>query len=315
MKRNAYYTLIAGTAALGMLLSSCATSNRNTIISQNLPINVRDIEEIRNGDQAHSKLLSQGSGNRVHPSPELHAYVSRIGLKIVRASDRPNLPYQFFILDTDEVEVFGFGGGRVYVTRGFLNFIESESELAAGIAHEIGHIATYQYQPKEDGKLKKTYNFIMTTSEYGGGFIPYAGPSRTGLKLLANMAPKIKRQFSPDQEMLAEQKAVQYLRRAGYDPLGLQTLVQKLSQVPMNKVSNFVDYFKGHPPLPERRALLNKLVGKKPPKKMYVKDNKVNLKVPSADQMLMSGVSAIVKVTTDQARVSALDGAVLIAQT
>jgi len=66
-------------------------------------------------------------------------YVDRLGKKIAKSSKRPNLPYQFRVVDSHVINAFTVGGGRVYVNLGLIEQADSESELAGVLAHEIGH--------------------------------------------------------------------------------------------------------------------------------------------------------------------------------
>lgn len=246
-----------------VLLTSCARVNQKRLISSELPLSSEDLEEIRSGDDAHRKLFEsqnpyQPPEYRVYPSPELHAYVTAVGMRLARVSDRPRLPYRFFIIDSEKIDLFGLGGGRIYVTRGFFTLIESEDELAGGLAHEIAHIADYKYSPIErPGRVKKTYDVILKiSSETHSAAGPYGKAAHTGLKAMGTAAPYLRKPFIPDEEKKADEDAIRYMIKAGYDPHGLQELVEKLSVVAVEEVDNYVDYLKSHPPFVDRRKTL-----------------------------------------------------------
>ena len=227
-------------------------------MSKDLPLSVDDISEIRAGEEHHKLLFEPNvngiAPNRLYRSPELQAYVRRIGMRLAVVSQRPNLPYEFFVIDDARVDIFGTGGGRVYVTTGFLNFVQSEDELAAGLAHEISHIVNLEYAPAKDSKVKKAYDVVLKASEYADDAVGiYGSGARTGLKAVNSVAPKIKKHFSGDQEEQADKHAVYCLARAGYNPAALVVLVGKLARVDVEKVGLFAEYMKGHPPLPQRR--------------------------------------------------------------
>ncbi len=278
---------------LGMAVSSgCARFTRNEIISDALPLSVQDIEEIRMGDENHKALFEsanpyQPPKYKLYTSPELHAYVSHIGTKLARVSIRPNIPYRFFIVDSDDVDLFGLAGGRIYITRGFFNFIRSESELAGGLAHEIGHIARCRYAPEGYSKIKRGYNLLMQGADQAGGLGggPYASAARTGLKAIGFAAPQIKKRFTGDLEKEADQDAIQYMMKAGYDPKGLYQLTDRLSNVAMEDVGHFVDYLKSHPPNQKRRNFLAKTKRIKftPKAKMEVKNDVLKMLPVSVD--------------------------------
>lgn len=71
----------------------------------------------------------------------LNAYLAGVTQRLAEHSRRPGLAYRTKALNVATVNAFSLPGGRIYVTRGLLEFTQNESELAAVIAHEIGHIA------------------------------------------------------------------------------------------------------------------------------------------------------------------------------
>ncbi|MFW6292143.1 MAG: M48 family metalloprotease [Spirochaetota bacterium] len=78
-----------------------------------------------------------------YDNPAVNDYVNRLGQSLALASQRPVLyhGYTFLVLDHDEINAFATPGGHVFITRGMLALTESEDELAAVLAHEIGHVA------------------------------------------------------------------------------------------------------------------------------------------------------------------------------
>ena len=83
-------------------------------------------------------LLQQFGG--VYEDQQLQQYVNEVGQRAAKASQRPELQYTFTVLDSDEINAFTTGGGYVYITRGIMNYLNSEAELAAVLGHEIGHV-------------------------------------------------------------------------------------------------------------------------------------------------------------------------------
>jgi predicted Zn-dependent protease len=167
------------------------------------------------------------------------------------------------LLDDEEVNMFGGPGGYIYITRGFLNFIESESELAAALAHEVAHIASHQYSniPKYD-KMKKVYEGLLKGSELAKDAIgTYGTAANQGLKYLGRAAPHVARRFGHDEEIVADQKTVEYLMAAGYDPRGLHLLMDRLARINMDDVGRFVNFMNTHPPFPDRRKLVQEKLG------------------------------------------------------
>jgi predicted Zn-dependent protease len=75
-------------------------------------------EESKIGKENHPKILEEFGG--AYANPALQAYVQRIGKSIASHSDRPDIDYQFTVLDSDIVNAFAMPGGYIYITRGLL---------------------------------------------------------------------------------------------------------------------------------------------------------------------------------------------------
>ncbi len=86
----------------------------------------------------NQQMLSQ----RFRPNRDraLAAYINDVGQRLAAQSDRPDLPWQFQVVDSREINAFATMGGYFYITTGMLGFLSNEAELAGVLAHEIGHI-------------------------------------------------------------------------------------------------------------------------------------------------------------------------------
>jgi len=93
-------------------------------------------EEMRAGDQIAAVYL--GSVSLVADA-ELNEFVNLLGRHLADQTERPELPWVFGVLDTEAVNAFCTPGGKVFVTRGLYQLLETEDELAAVLAHEIAH--------------------------------------------------------------------------------------------------------------------------------------------------------------------------------
>src|SRR5918992_4283677 len=121
-------------AALLALVTACAT---NPVTGKREISLMSEGQEIAIGQENHPQILREmGQYN----DPELQRYVSDIGLKLAKTSERPNLPWRFTVVDQPVVNAFAVPGGFIYITRGILPFLDSEAELAGVLGHEIGHV-------------------------------------------------------------------------------------------------------------------------------------------------------------------------------
>jgi predicted Zn-dependent protease len=118
----------------------------------------KDSKEVRTAKQLHIQF-TMASG--VHNDLQLQEYVQRVGEKLARASDRPELDWKFTIIDTDDVNAFATMGGYVYISRGILPYMQNEAELAAVLGHEIGHITAKHLQARQ---RKSTFSNIASAA-------------------------------------------------------------------------------------------------------------------------------------------------------
>jgi len=98
---------------------------------------VSESQEIAMGREYDPQVVSQMG---IYPDSALQRYVSDLGMAMARASERPNLPWSFRVLDDPLVNAFAVPGGFIYITRGILAHMDSEAELVGILGHEIGHV-------------------------------------------------------------------------------------------------------------------------------------------------------------------------------
>jgi predicted Zn-dependent protease len=98
---------------------------------------ISEAQEIELGRQA-ARQVEQTIG--LVDDPALQAYVERVGKGLAAASERPSLPWRFGVVDDPTPNAFALPGGPIYLTRGMVNLMDSEAELASVLGHEVGHI-------------------------------------------------------------------------------------------------------------------------------------------------------------------------------
>ncbi len=121
-------------AATLVLAASCST---NPVTGQSQLALVSESQEIEMGRQTAAAAEAQMG---LVDDPALQEYVQRIGMTMARASERPELPWHFGVIDDPTPNAFAAPGGFIYVTRGMLSLMNNEAELATVLGHEIGHV-------------------------------------------------------------------------------------------------------------------------------------------------------------------------------
>ena len=94
--------------------------------------------EVQMGAQMHQQIASQ---YKLSTDPQDLARLRRVGEKLAQVSDRQDYEYNFYLIDSKELNAFTVPGGRIYFFKGLWDKLHSDDEIASVLAHEIGHCA------------------------------------------------------------------------------------------------------------------------------------------------------------------------------
>jgi len=207
---------------------------------------ISEPDEIAIGRDMAARLL--GAAHLVADA-RLQRYVNRVGRWLASQTERPDLPWQFGVLEAPQLNAFAVPGGTIFVTRGLVQRMRSESELAGVLAHEIAHV------------LRKHHLKAIQKSARTG----LAGEALT--HALKNSRPEARdkligfgtemytRGLDKSDELEADRLGVVIAARAGYDSYGLPSVLQTL-QAMNAQDSALALMFKTHPAPAERLSAL-----------------------------------------------------------
>lgn len=100
-------------------------------------MNLGEEDEIRMGNAYFDNFVARSGGpyrNRMAQSA-----IAQFADPILRTTTRPQLPWQFVLLNDDTVNAWALPGGKLGINKGLVRYCDDPSELAAVIAHEVGH--------------------------------------------------------------------------------------------------------------------------------------------------------------------------------
>jgi predicted Zn-dependent protease len=141
----------------------------------------------------------------------LGSYITSVGLAMARASERPDLPWEFHVMDDASINAFAAPGGFIFVTRGILAVMNSEAELAGVIGHEIGHV-TAKHTVNQISKQQLLTGVLIAGAiakpDLAQGLPGQLAQAGAGLLLL---------QYGRDDERQSDQLGHRYSLHAGYD--------------------------------------------------------------------------------------------------
>jgi len=173
----------------------------------------------------------------------IDAYSRVIGQRLVQNRSLPALPYQFRIVNSKEVNSLGFPGGAVYIYRGLLQTASNDDELAAILAHEIGHIASRHGTAQLSRQL-----IVQAPIAIAAGLSPTEAWKEQLGKLGISLgidAPFLR--YSRDQELEAGLMAVRLMADARFDPNAFRTLLEKVYEGQSSDPSRAPAFIFNHP--------------------------------------------------------------------
>jgi hypothetical protein len=172
---------------------------------------------------------------RVIDDDEVTGHLRRIGERVVKHLPPTKLRFQFFLVDLPEANAFVLPGGRIYVSRKMVAFAQSEDELAAVIAHEIGHLVARQQSVSMTRRLKEALGVTQVTDRRDV-FDKYN-------RLVENVARKPEAFRRGDNhegkdQVEADQIGLFALAASGYDPQAHARLFDRFAET-KGKTGNF----------------------------------------------------------------------------
>jgi predicted Zn-dependent protease len=204
-------------AGLALVPSGCA---RNPVTGKSELSLVSESQEIQMGQEA-AQQVAQSIG--YYDDPQVQAYVSGIGMKMAKASERPNLPWEFHVVNDASVNAFALPGGFIYVTRGLMTSINDEAELATVIGHEIGHV-TNRHSVQQISKAQVAQLGLGLGSILSSDVARLAGLASQGLSVLFL-------KYSRDAENQADLAGFRYALNENYDVREMSNVFQTLDRI------------------------------------------------------------------------------------
>lgn len=241
------------TAVIGLSIAVPAFAG-----SQSKPVSA---QEIALGASQYGPM-KQAQGGQYAVDPALNAYVKRIGLKLARASEYPNLPYDFTVINNGDMNAWALPGGKIAINRGLLAELGDEAQLASVLAHEISHV-TERHGARMQKKAQGA-NMLGALIGLGVGWKApqYQDLAMQGFSVAAHGAQA---SYSRDYELQADSAGMNMMAASGYDPMAAVELQEIFLRQSQNGRSNALSQlFASHPPSKERISA-NKLTAAKMP--------------------------------------------------
>jgi predicted Zn-dependent protease len=190
----------------------------------------------------------------VYDDAAVAAYVDSVGRRVAHASELPDLPWRFTVLDDAVVNAFAMPGGYIYVTRGLLAHMQSEAQLAGVLGHEIGHV-TARHSAKQITQQQLAGVGLVVASAVSPAFRRYGSTAEQALGLLML-------KYSRDDESQADELGVRYASASGYDPREIPGTYHTLKRIADRAGQSLPGYLSTHPDPGQREERTTALAAK-----------------------------------------------------
>lgn len=203
--------------------------------------------ERASGDATAPKMEEAHGG--VSDDARLTSYVGMVGRRVLADSKRKDYQHTFKVLSADKVvNAFALGNGNVYVTRGLLNLLDDEAELAFVLGHEVGHVEKRHIAHAIDEILGAQLLLAIASSLISDKrkgrqeLLEKFGGTAANLVLLG---------FGRDRESEADERGLLHSAKTGYDPLA-STRVFRVFQKLAPESKGVQVYLDSHPTATKR---------------------------------------------------------------
>ncbi len=179
------------------------------------------------GAKAHPQLMAEFGGAETGPQV---AYVETIGKNIAVQSGLSNARGDFTVtlLNSSVNNAFAIPGGYIYVTRQLVALMNNEAELAGVLGHEVGHVAARHAAKRQSAATRNQVIGVLGTI-LSGVLLGNGQAGQIGQQLFSQGSQLLTLKYSRGQETEADNLGVEYLRRAGYDPRAMSTVLASLA--------------------------------------------------------------------------------------
>jgi predicted Zn-dependent protease len=197
---------------------------------------VSESQEIEMGRESHPAIVgSMGE----YPSVDVQEYLDGLGVRMAAISERPDLPWEFTVLDDPLINAFALPGGFIYMTRGIMVYMRSEAEFVGVLGHEIGHV-TARHSVEQISRQQLL--------QVGAGVGMILSPQvRANSQLLGQALQLATLKFGRDDEMQSDDLGLRYMTALGYDPYHHASVFSMLGTVASGGGDQIPEWLSTHP--------------------------------------------------------------------
>ena len=233
---------------LYVLFISLTACSRNPVTGKREVILMSKDQEIALGKESHPSVVATMG---IYEDAKLQNFINEKGKAMASISHRPDLPYQFYIVDSPVVNAFAVPGGYVYFTRGIMAHFNNEAEFAGVLGHEIGHVTARHSARQQTTQLFGTAGLILGSVLLDKtGQLTEAASQGLQLALLG---------YSRAHESESDGLGVEYSSKIGYDAKQMADFFGTLKRIQDASGQAIPEFQSTHPDPGNRQARVNQL--------------------------------------------------------
>jgi predicted Zn-dependent protease len=224
-------------AMAGLLLSGC---DIDPVSGKKRLMLLSPEDELKLG-KAYAPQIEKELGGRI-PDENLQSYINQVGQKMARVCHHPEFSYSYTAVQDPMVNAFAVPGGYIFITRGLLEKLGSEAQLASVLGHETGHVVAQHTAAAISRETVMMAMVVAANLSGAGGDVGSAS---------SFIAACLSLQYSRDDETEADWAGLSYMTQAGYDPNGMVETMRVLQKLQTRQP---IEFFSTHPN-PETRIM------------------------------------------------------------
>ena len=230
MQNSSFYLVIV---LFALLFNNCA---RNPVTGKKQLVLMSEEQEINLGKSNDPVVVAQFG---LYNDKKIQDFINVKGQQMARVSHRPNLPFEFKVLDSPVVNAFALPGGYVYFTRGILAHFNNEAEFAGVLGHEIGHVTARHGVSQMTNQQLAQIGFIVGVVA-SKEFRQFANEASQAMQLMFL-------KFGRDDETQSDELGVEYSTKVGYDAHEMADFFNTLKRMQEKSGQTIPEFMSTHP--------------------------------------------------------------------
>ena len=180
-----------------------------------------------------------------------NTYINDLGQYLLASLEMKPFTFHFYLIQSSDLNAFAGPGGQIFVFTGLIDVMDEVDELAAVMAHEIGHVAARHISERLEQNTK--LQLVNLAAALAAALI--GGQAQSAI-MTGSMAATMQKQlaYSRDDERQADQLGFRYMSVAGFDPEGMIKALKKIQKEQILASNQIPAYLLTHPGGPERIA-------------------------------------------------------------